>query len=267
MKNYKWLLFLGLGIILFFYSRTDGKENVSADAAGAMKEYDPTYNPDQSIADFLTYRALLTGQANMAVTGSSVTKGSGSSHQSKTWRAIIQEKLRSTHKSLHNLTISNHGHSSYTSVRLLEDEVTAPILKEKPDVLFIETSVINNHNKNVSMEDTFKSLEQLHKLYSEALPETKIFFLSPNPCTENKFGPPVNELGYTFTDYVNGTAEFIQNNGWPYFDTHSSMLEEINKQNITLPSTLKDGIHPNDKGYAIWGKVLFPYLIQKGTYK
>jgi lysophospholipase L1-like esterase len=264
MKKYKWLLFLGLGLLLFFYSRTDGKENVSADASSAMRAFDPTYNPDQSIADFLTYRALLTGQAKMAVTGSSVTKGSGSSHQSKTWRGIIQENLRYSHKALRNLTISNHGHSGYTSVRLLEEEVTAPIIEEKPDVLFIETSVINNHNKNVSMRDTIKSLEDLYQLYSEALPDTKIYFLSPNPCTENKFGPPVNSLGLTFTDYVNATAEFIQDKGWPYFDTHASMLDEMKKQQIPLSSTLKDGIHPNDKGYAVWGKVLFPYLVQKG---
>lgn len=266
MKNYKWLLILGLGLLLFFYSRTDGKENVSADASSAMRAFDPTYNPDQSIADFLTYRALLTGQAKMVVTGSSVTRGSGSSHQSKTWRGIIQENLRHNHKALRTLTISNHGHSGYTSVRLLEEEVTAPIIAEKPDVLFIETSVINNHNKNVTLEETFESLEQLHKLYTEALPDTKIYFLSPNPCTENKFGPKVNAHGLTFVEYVNATAEFIQDKGWPYFDTHSEMLTEMEKQDIPLSSTLKDGIHPNDKGYAIWGKVLFPYLVQKGTY-
>ncbi|MFC4410475.1 SGNH/GDSL hydrolase family protein [Chungangia koreensis] len=266
MKNYNLLLFIGLGLLLFFYSRTDGKENVSADASSSMRAFDPTYNPDQSIADFLTYRALLTGQAKMAVTGSSVTKGSGSSHQSKTWRGIIQEKLRYTHKALRNLTISNYGHSGYTSVRLLEEEVTAPIISEKPDVLFIETSVINNHNKNVTIEETLESLVQLHKLYSEALPNTKIYFMSPNPCTENKFGPEINSLGYTFIDYVNATAEFIKDKGWAYFDTHGSMLEEMEKENIALPSTLKDGIHPNDKGYAIWGKVLSPYLVKKGTH-
>lgn len=265
MKNFKWFLFIGLGLLLFFYSRTDGKDSVNADASSAMRSYDPTYNPDQSIADFLTYRALLTGQAKMAVTGSSVTRGSGSSQQSKTWRGISQEKLRHTHKALRNLTITNHGHSGYTSVRLLEDDVTAPIIKENPDVLFIETSVINNHNKNVSMEDTFESLKKLHKLYSDELPDTKIYFLSPNPCTENKFGPKVNALGYTFEDYVESTATFIQEQGWPYFDTHTAMLNEMEKQNVPLSSTLKDGIHPNDKGYAIWGKVLFPYFIQKNT--
>src|SRR5690606_40257950 len=65
-------------------------------------------------------------------------------------------------------------------------------LFRSPDVLIIETSVINNHNKNVSLEDTYASLEQLHTLYSEALPEARILFISPNPITENKFGPPVN---------------------------------------------------------------------------
>src|SRR5690606_23657469 len=88
--------------------------------------------------------------------------------------------------------IENHGHSGYTSVRILEDEVTGPIIAGRPDVLIIETSVINNHNKNVSLEDTYASLEQLHTLYSEALPEARILFISPNPITENKFGPPVN---------------------------------------------------------------------------
>jgi lysophospholipase L1-like esterase len=138
-----------------------------------------------------------------------------------------------------------------------------PILAEQPDVLFIETSVINNHNKNVSLEDTFASLDSLYNQYTSALPNTRILFLSPNPCTENKFGPQINELGLTFAEYVNKTANYIQMKGWSYFDTHSAMLYQMNERNITLSSTLKDGIHPNDRGYKIWSDVLWRFMEQK----
>ena len=263
MKKWNWLIWVAAGALLFFYTRTDARQNlVSADET-LIKTYDPKYNPGQSLADFLVFRAMISGEAKMAVTGSSVTRGSGSSHQSKTWRGRIEVNLRNTNPALEDVMISNHGHSGYTSVRLLEDHVTAPILKEQPDVLFIETSVINNHNKNVTLEDTFNSLSSLYELYSSALPETRIVFLSPNPCTENKFGPPTNQFGLTFKDYVNETESYIKGQGWTYFDTHGAMTYYMTSHNISLPSTLKDGIHPNDRGYKIWAEVLWPFMQQK----
>ncbi|QBP39976.1 SGNH/GDSL hydrolase family protein [Paenisporosarcina antarctica] len=264
MNNLKWLIWIAAGALLFFYIRTDipNQDQVSATET-LIKTYDPKLNPNQSLTDYLIFRAMISGEGKMAITGSSVAFGTGSSHQSNTWRGLIEVNFRNSNPALKKFKISNHGHPGYTSIRLLEDHVTAPILKEQPDILLIETSVINNHNKNVSLTDTFKSLDSLYQLYSQALPETRIVFLSPNPCTENKFGPPLNQFGLKFTDYVNETAIYIQNQGWTYFDTHGAMLYDMNAQNVTLASTLKDGIHPNDSGYKIWADVLWPFLKQK----
>jgi len=263
LKKWNWLVWVAAGALLFFYTRTDARQDSVSASETLIKTYDPINNPDQSLADYLIFRAMISGQAKMAVTGSSVTKGSGSSKQSRTWRGRIEVNLRNTNPALEDLVLTNHGHSGYTSVRLLEDHVTAPILKEQPDVLFIETSVINNHNKNVSLKDTFASLSSLHEIYSTALPETRIVFLSPNPCTENNFGPPLNQFGLTFTDYVKETESYITNQGWTYFDTHGLMLYYMADKGISLPSTLKDGIHPNDRGYKIWAEVLWPFMQQK----
>lgn len=260
MKRWKWLIWIAAGTLLLFYTRTDTRHDQASANETLIKTYDPKYNPDQTMIDYLIFRSMISGEAKMAVTGSSVTRGSGSSHTSKTWRGLIEKNLRQTHPALKNLTISNHGHSGYTSVRLLEDHVKNPILVEEPDVLFIETSVINNHNKNVTLEDTFASLDDLYSLYKTAMPDVRILFLSPNPCTENKFGPHINQLGLTFTDYVNQTAAYIQEKGWAYFDTHGAMTEQMNAHNITRSSTLKDGIHPNDRGYKIWGQVLWTFM-------
>jgi len=263
MTKWKWILWIAAGALVFFYTRSDtNPDRVSANDTD-IKLYHPIYNPDQSIIDYLIYRSMVSGQAKMAVTGSSVTKGSGSSQLSKTWPNRIQQHLRLQHPNLRSLHISNHGYSGYTSIRLLEDHVLKPIYKEQPDVLFIETSVINNHIQNVSLDDTFNSLDSLVDKYTTALPETRILFLSPNPCTENKFGPQINQLGLTFTDYVDETATYIKDKGWAYFDTQGAMLTEMNNQNITLSSTLKDGIHPNDRGYQIWSDVLWRFMQQK----
>ena len=263
MIKWKWILWVAAGALVFFYTRSDkNPDQVSANETD-IKMYNPTYNPTQTVIDYLIYRSMVSGEAKMAVTGSSVTKGSGSSHPSKTWRGQIQKNLRALHPSLKDLRISNHGYSGYTSAGLLEDHVMNPILKEHPDVLFIETSVINNHIQNVSLEETFASLDSLYEQYTSTLPNTRILFLSPNPCTENKFGPQVNQLGLLFTDYVNETTNYINDKGWAYFDTHSAMLSEMNEQKIMLPSTLKDGIHPNDRGYQIWSDVLWRFMQQK----
>ncbi len=263
MNKWKWLIWIAAGALLFFYTRNDEKQNQVSANESSIKMYDPKYNPNQSFADYLIFRSMISGEAKMAVTGSSVTRGSGSTNQSKTWRGRIEVNLRNSNPALEQLTITNHGHSGYTSVRLLENHVTAPILKEQPDVLFIETSVINNHNKNVSLEDTFNSLDSLYQLYSQALPNTRIAFLSPNPCTANKFGPTLNQFGLKFTDYVDETAAYIKKQGWIYFDTHGAMLYNMSSKNTTLSSTLKDGIHPNDSGYKIWSDVLWPFMQQK----
>jgi lysophospholipase L1-like esterase len=263
MNKWKWLIWITAGTLLFFYSRNDVHQNQVSANESSVRTYDPKNNPNQSLADYLIFRAMISGEAKMAVTGSSVTRGTGSTNQTKTWRGRIEVKLQNFNPALERFTISNHGYSGYTSVRLLEDHVTAPILKEQPDILFIETSVINNHNKNVSLEDTFNSLESLYQLYSQALPNTRIVFLSPNPCTSNKFGSTLNQFGLKFTDYVDETSTYIKKRGWTYFDTHSAMLYNMSSKNIPLPSTLKDGIHPNDRGYKIWADVLWPFVQQK----
>lgn len=260
MTKWKWILWVAAGALVFFYTRSDtNPDRVSANDTD-IKLYDPIYNPDQSITDYLIYRSMVSGQAKMAVTGSSVTKGSGSSHPSKTWSSRVQKHMHQLHPSLQTVHVSNHGYSGYTSTQLVEAHVINPILKEQPDVLFIETSVINNHNKNVSLQDTFTSLDVLYEHYTTALPETRILFLSPNPCTENKFGPRVNQLGLTFIDYIERTTNYIKDKGWAYFDTHNEMLTEMNTQNISLSSTLTDGIHPNDRGYQIWSDVLWRFM-------
>ena len=260
MNRWKWLIWISAGALLFFYSRNDVHQDQVSANESPIRAYDPKDNPNQSLVDYLIFRSMISGEAKMAVTGSSVTRGSGSTSQSKTWRGRIEVNLRNTNPVLEKLKITNHGYSGYTSVSLLEDHVTSPILKEQPDVLFIETSVINNHNKNVSLEDTFNSLDSLYQLYSQALPHTRIVFLSPNPCTSNKFGPSFNQFGLKFTDYVDETSVYIKKQGWTYFETHAAMLDNMSSKNITLPSTLKDGIHPNDLGYKIWADVLWPFM-------
>lgn len=261
--KWKWLLWAATSVLLFFNIRTPIQQNPVSANETDVNLYDPKYHPNQSIIDYLIFRSLISGKAHMTVTGSSVTRGSGSSHPSKTWRSLIEKNLQNSHPALRQLTVSNHGYSGYTSVDLLQGDVTTPIIEEQPDVLFIETSVINNHNKNVTLADTFSSLDQLHQLYTKALPETRIVLLSPNPCTENKFGPILNQLKLKYTDYITETETYIRNQGWTYFDTHGAMLTYMSSKKVLLPSILKDGIHPNDQGYKIWAVVLWPFMKQK----
>lgn len=260
MRQIRWIVIIAIAGALLLLFRPDGRGGRAAADVQKIESVDPFLNPGQPVADYLVYRALSAGEARMAVTGSSVTRGTGATAQANTWRGLTEQHLRLAYPALKRLKIENFGHSGYTSVRLLEDEVTAPILASEPDVLLIETSVINNHNKNVPLEETYQSLEKLHALYSAELPETRIAFLSPNPCTDNQFGPPVNALGLRFTDYVYGTEAFIREQGWDYVNVHDEMLAEMGSRAIALPDTLKDGIHPNDLGYSIWADVLWPHL-------
>ncbi|AYC30415.1 SGNH/GDSL hydrolase family protein [Paenisporosarcina cavernae] len=259
MEKWKWLIWLLAGVLVVFYSRSLTKQDEAIATQNERKTLDQS---EESIYHHLLAIQKQYGNVKLAVTGSSVTKGSGASHPSKSWRGLLESHLRLSDPSLRNVSIANHGHSGYTSVRILEKAVTEPIIAYQPDVLFIETSVINNHNKNVPMKETLDSLKQLHDYYQAQLPTTYLVFLSPNPCVENKFGPKINELGYSFEDYIEETSLFLMNQGYVYFNSHAHMKQYMEKHQIAISSTLKDGIHPNDKGYQIWYQTLLPFIYE-----
>jgi lysophospholipase L1-like esterase len=107
-----------------------------------------------------------------------------------------------------------------------------------PDLIFIMTGI-----NNVAMED-FDFLDtygNIIRILSTAYPECRIIVNSILPTTLD-WVP--DELIWK----VNRSIEKIAGeNGAEFLDVHSAFVEE-GKEGLLLP----DGVHLNDKGYALW---------------
>ncbi|TFD99744.1 SGNH/GDSL hydrolase family protein [Jeotgalibacillus salarius] len=253
----KLLLISCVFFVLMGMVRGEYRSKQSA-VAEELHKLNPAHNDELSYIDFLTYRVLKNGSARVATLGSSVTKGVGASVPSTTWRARLQNEIRSTSRPLKHVTIANHGHSGYTSEMLLRPEVIESVLKSRPDLLILETSVINNYRQNVPLDVTKASLEELYRTFTQQIPGIEILFISPNPILKTNLSESgLNELGLTFADYNNLTKSVAAENGWHYFDTHDAILNEMTERNIAIEDMLHDKIHPNDLGYEMWFNQLY----------
>jgi lysophospholipase L1-like esterase len=92
-------------------------------------------------------------------------------------------------------------------------------------------------------------VERIHA----ALPETRIGFLAIKPCpAREKFLDRVKATNRLIREYAAGNGRLL------YVDTFTPMLAEDGRPRADV--YLKDGLHPNVQGYALWASVLRPIL-------
>ncbi|WP_426454469.1 SGNH/GDSL hydrolase family protein [Paenibacillus sp. S-38] len=190
--------------------------------------------------------------------GSSVTVGAGSSGPDKTWSYLVHERL-SKDLGAGRLSYENTGFGGYSTSGILKENKVSVIAKQNLDFVFFETCLINDYGTNIPIEQTKSNILEIVKQMQTQMPNTRIILTSANPINK----PYPNKLGLTYEDYVNQAGEFIKQNGWTYFDIYHPFLDEIKKSNLTLAELLPDNVHPNDKGYAIWGSILNDYVYGK----
>ena len=85
------------------------------------------------------------------------------------------------------------------------------------------------------------------------LPYTKIFFIAMKPSLRRwRYWDKLNEANEKIQKFIN------KNENYFFVDTASKMLDEnkLVKQDIFI----KDNLHMNSKGYAIWTKTIKPIL-------
>ncbi|KIL49586.1 SGNH/GDSL hydrolase family protein [Jeotgalibacillus soli] len=258
-------LLLASAVLLMLLGMVRGEyRQKQTEIQSELQRLNPRTNSDITYLDFLTYRVLQNNHANIAMLGSSVTKGVGASSPEFSWRALLQKEIRQASRPLQHITIANHGHSGYSSVMLLRNDILFNVIKGKPDLLILETSVINNYRQSVSLEDTKSSLEQLYSTFTRQIPGVEILFISPNPILKNNLNSSgLNSLGLTFEDYVDFTEQISRENAWNYFDTHGQISKELGNRNFEVKDALSDMIHPNDLGYQIWADKLLSESLKK----
>ncbi|MEH7249109.1 SGNH/GDSL hydrolase family protein [Neobacillus niacini] len=221
----------------------------------------PGNNKPQSLIDFLHYRALTQDKVKITVVGSNVTSGQGASSISTSWPELLKKKLRSENADLESLSLDNHGYEGYSTSDLLNGNKIDLVINGNPDLVIFESSMINNHFRSISIEQTKQDLESIIAILQKELPNAKIYIMSPNPIVnaENK-----NSIELTYLDYISASEEVIRNNNWLYIDSYREIEKKLNEENILLVDILaNDFVNPNDKGNMLWFELLYEYFKKK----
>lgn len=139
----------------------------------------PENNKQQSLIDYLNYKSLTQDRVIVSLVGSNGTSGTGVSICSNSWAGRLEKSLRSDSDDLETLNFINHGHDGYSTEDLLKDKKTEEVIKDDPDLIIFENSLINNHYQSLSLEQTKKDLESIMSKLQKELSNAKILIISP----------------------------------------------------------------------------------------
>lgn len=222
-----------------------------------------SFGEQPSIYDYLVSESYREGGAKVAVIGSSVARGKGATHPMFSWFHLLEKEVRERHlPHKKQLSFHNFSKSGYTLNMLLGDGTVDKLVQAEPDLVMIETGVVNSYQYHQSIDETKQAIKKTVAKIKEASPHTKILFISPNPTTELYNGKVENKRNHTYQDYLQATEQFIKENHWPYIDIYRPMAKRMADSSIELEDTLADGVHPNNIGYYIWFQVMNEYFNQ-----
>jgi lysophospholipase L1-like esterase len=141
------------------------------------------------------------------------------------------------------------GGSHFSDLIYYYDKVIAPY---QPHVLFVYEGD-NDIASNKEPESILKEAKQLISMIRNDLPGTKIVFISPKPSVARW------ELKEDYKK-LNGMLEELarQTKGVEFADVWEAMVDENGK--VFTDIFLEDNLHLNEKGYAIWEKVMARHL-------
>lgn len=219
-----------------------------------LDNLDPSKNAI-SFEEFIQYKRIKEDKtiATISLLGSSVTEGFGASDESLSWAGLLES-------SLEDVQVINRGKGGYSTKDILENKMYQNVIKDNPDIIIFETSLLNNHGQALTLKETRETLEKIMNEFNKSLPDTKVLLISPNPSSLKLDKQLYNKLGFTYDDYIQDTTELIKSKKWYYLDSYSEINKKLRKDNVTLKSVLTDGVHPNDKGYKMWFEIIYNYI-------
>ncbi|MBI0577934.1 SGNH/GDSL hydrolase family protein [Neobacillus cucumis] len=212
-------------------------------------------NKSNSVLDWLKYKSNQEGEVKISVFRSGVTEGTGSSSLDKHWTGLLENYLNSQ-EDIASVSLIDNSFGGYTTQRLVNEDKIKDVLEDKPDLVMIEPTIINNYVKNVSIDQTNKDVLSFVKRIKKKLPKTLIVIQSTNPTDIKKFPKGKNKLGYRYKDYATELKTFSKEKDLNFVDIYSG-IDKLKKQNKkNLKDILSDDRHPNDLGYKYWFETL-----------
>ncbi|MCP1154205.1 SGNH/GDSL hydrolase family protein [Peribacillus frigoritolerans] len=232
------------------------KEKEKEERDALIQSLKPENNKQQPLIDYLHYKSLTQERVIVSLVGSNGTSGTGASNYSNSWAGRLEKSLRADSDDLETLSFINHGHEGYSTEDLLEGKKVEAVIQDNPDLIILESSLINNHYQSLSLEQTKKDLERIMTKLQKELPNAKILIISPNPVANSK---TENSLGLNYLDYIQASEQVI--NKWTYMNSKEEIEKKLKEKNMRLADILtNDNFHPNDQGHYIWFEVMQEYF-------
>lgn len=201
---------------------------------------------------FTEKRYLLIGDGQQTIKyialGDDFTAGIGNSDITKTYPYQIAKKLALNANSLTFINLANPG---ATVKEVLEMQIPQAIL-EKPNVITLQVGINDVHNlENPSKyRDIYEQI--LNKLAGSGA--RVVIINTPFVGSPRLMNFPFNIFFELRTRQLNGEVEGInRQQGFEYFNLHAKTFEALTiSEDLYSP----DLIHPNDKEYVYWGKLI-----------
>lgn len=148
-----------------------------------------------------------------------------------------------------NIINNGFGGSQFSDLLYFTNEL---ILKPKPDILFIyegDNDVASNKKAGLIK----RQAKELYEKVRKELPEAKIVFISPKPSIARwNLKKKYEKVNRRLEKYCS------KNDNLEFADVWNAMLDE--KGLVFQDIFIQDGLHMNEKGYDLWGKVIGEYL-------
>ncbi|MCI1590673.1 SGNH/GDSL hydrolase family protein [Heyndrickxia oleronia] len=217
-------------------------------------------NKTQPLIDFLRYKALTNDKAIVSIIGSNLVAGIGTSNTLNVWPELLKRKLISEYDELESLEIIQHGYDGYSTSDFLKGKKIDLVIKDNPDLVIFENSIINNYKQAITLEQTNNDIKNIISQLKKALPNAKIIIMSSNPIVNSK---NMNSLNLNYLNYLKESDEMIKKNNWMYINTYLEMENKLKLKDLLLVDILtNDYFHPNDNGHSLIFEIMYENLIK-----
>lgn len=244
-----FLILVSLSILYWFLTKQQ-----EAESQELTEEYmELTTKDSESILDRAKFITKRDGQVDIAVLGSSVTRGKGATAEQPVWGTRVEQRLNQYEEI--NAKVWNRGYNGYSTTDLLVQEKITETIESKPDIVIFELCLINNNRfPQNDLSLTKEELIGIMNRFQENLPNTLVILTTANPTIYNDIYLDNGTL--TYDQYNDEVSAFVQKQGWNFIDIYSLMSRKIATSNHSLEYYLDDAVHPNGEGYNLWYTLL-----------
>ena len=255
---------------------SDGVLNLTVAGEGNYSVGVPhVYDGEESTyADYIDYRTALNGNdalnnfaakvnageaVNVVYYGGSVTAGSGASDGDKTsWRGIISNwlEINAPKSNVTNINSAIGGTGSHFGFYRLDEAVLA----KDPDLLFIEFSINDFYDNqdlwNIGEDKAAMQLESIVRKVRTKAPDCDIVIVL---TTEESLISSL-QTSDTLHAQARGHYKIAEKYGIPTLRVGHALADHLATTGEAWGDYVTDIVHPNDKGYQIYGGVVKEFM-------